>query len=1767
MPALAGPKAKAAAKNAVNTGPGSKAPGKRARRPDSPESVAIGALQPKLRVNDPDDAYEREADRIADRVMSMPEPNPRPGECSRPDREEGERKSPLQRQETDEEEQAQTFALQRRQDEEPEENRAQTSALQRREAPDQDPEESAQTASLQRERGDEEAEEPEASMQRQEMKEEEEQEQPTAAMQRQETGEETEEQEAQTLSRQRQEEKEEEPVQTSSLQRQEEGRDEDEQARASGLQRRTAEEEDEPVQQRARHPRRPRITPRFETDFRLLRRGGGQPLPDPLRAFLEPRFGRSFGDVRVHAGPDAAELARDANAHAFTVGKHIVFGAGEYRPGVEQGQRLIAHELTHVLQQRGGLHSVQREVLHEDGAGAAPKRSPEAAREELRELFEIGGSVVSPAVLRIVDELLRIALQGESGRALTELLDETEAASVTRIVEAGGYTLEFHLNPRGGAAAARWSLTRRDTEQTLFAHSRELPMAGEEAPGPANEERLIVATALPPAFEAANAAIVEPAAAPVEAAPAPDEAVAAPASAGPRAQQPPTAIESDALALADAAPAVESEPASAAGLGEKAGTDDPALARPAIDEDPDAEQVPQEPSAEEVAEEVKVQRKAVAAGAPPQPGAALSAELAAVTGAGGRAVPDSLRRFMEPRFGADLTGIRLHDDARASRLARSLGAKAFTRGEHIVFGAGQYRPESGAGRHLIAHEISHVLQQSGEARGRGGDLVQRLADDCPPADPVPEVEVVPSPASPAEDPAFQKAENRVENRAENQSQHGPGEEKSEGANAAAEVKEGEKQSHAQKDQVGKMDAEAANPPAFDKTAFIEKVLAEVEKIAPATLDDVFKFRQRNKAAEVKNAVTGEVDAAQDNSQGPLEDAAAEEPAPGESPRTPTALEVEPPGAQPGSVRADRAMPPPKTASEFDLRPDTVRTENILKEACITREFMDKHDDPELKAAAAAQDSLSEASEQLPAEYRDREASVLESARGDATSAGQSGVAAMFGERAGKFGDVGTGQQQTKTENELKREVAAREIDAVFTSTQSKVKTRLEQLDKDVANTFGREADAAVSKFTAFIDTNAEAHKKAWYETALEWLNEALFDEPPPEVQDFYAEGRATFVADLRVAIGNVADLVDTGLKDARKLVETGKTEVQQKLDALGSDLEDFKQQKSEEMNDKFRSLESEIRKKEGEIVQSLAKRYVQALEEAKAAEDAIREKYKNFLEHAEDAYHTLKDAVVGWIEKLAAIVGDAAHRIIKDPGQFLSNLGQGIIQGLTMFMSEIGENIKSAVVQWLTGNLGGAGIALPSSFDAKGIIGFLLELVGLGVANIKNIARKVLGAPVVALIEKGEAGAEKIKEIFGILASEGPAGLFRYLQSEFEQMKEQVLGEAGNAIAEGLVIAGIKKVLGIISGLVSGGVGTVVTIVATIIDVVLWFRDNAAQLAELVSTIAGTAMAILQGQVGVVANAINNLLKRLLPVVLGFVGALIGIGGVVGKIQKIFKAIRKPATKAITALFQKLKKTIKKLLGKVKKGKGKKKEKEKKLSSTQVVTRVMKELGRPARADKPEAALAEKQAQAQNLLTKYQPMLKTGNLRITITDRGAADVEEDAAVDFKVAASPEKEGKAPVNVVYKFVERKGRGFQLKEKYQGSFMIRTRMYGSGRGYGAAAIAERDKKVRALRRDVNHNPDPKGKLWEPEPGRFVSLKPPTDPTVEHSPTVVSHWNDTGRKTDQATRRAFFTFAGKEKSIKVLDRSRNSELGGRGKEYKPAVTASFTGPGGKR
>ncbi|AFZ25543.1 hypothetical protein Cylst_3393 [Cylindrospermum stagnale PCC 7417] len=124
------------------------------------------------------------------------------------------------------------------------------------------------------------------------------------------------------------------------------------------IQRQTPEEE-EPVQaksmvQRVSSEGGTAATPDVEESIQQAK-GSGQPLAENVREPMEKAFGADFSGVKIHTDSKSDQLNQSIQARAFTTGQDLFFRSGEYNPGSKGGQELIAHELTHVVQQTGGV--------------------------------------------------------------------------------------------------------------------------------------------------------------------------------------------------------------------------------------------------------------------------------------------------------------------------------------------------------------------------------------------------------------------------------------------------------------------------------------------------------------------------------------------------------------------------------------------------------------------------------------------------------------------------------------------------------------------------------------------------------------------------------------------------------------------------------------------------------------------------------------------------------------------------------------------------------------------------------------------------------------------------------------------------------------------------------------------------------------------------------------------------------------------------------------------------------------------------------------------------------------------------------------------------------------------------------------------------------------------------------------------------------------------------------------------------------------------
>ena len=112
--------------------------------------------------------------------------------------------------------------------------------------------------------------------------------------------------------------------------------------------------------------------------------------------------------------------------------------------------------------------------------------------------------------------------------------------------------------------------------------------------------------------------------------------------------------------------------------------------------------------------------------APGVPGSAAVANAASAVRTGGVPLSRHLRGMLEPRFGQDLSSVRVHTDSGAEGAAQSIGARAFTLGSHIAFAKGEFRPTDRDGQHLLAHELAHTVQQGSVASTAGGSVATYL---------------------------------------------------------------------------------------------------------------------------------------------------------------------------------------------------------------------------------------------------------------------------------------------------------------------------------------------------------------------------------------------------------------------------------------------------------------------------------------------------------------------------------------------------------------------------------------------------------------------------------------------------------------------------------------------------------------------------------------------------------------------------------------------------------------------------------------------------------------------------------------------------------------------------------------------------------------------------------------------------------------------------------------------------------------------------------
>jgi hypothetical protein len=283
-----------------------------------------------------------------------------------------------------------------------------------------------------------------------------------------------------------------------------------------------------------------------------------------------------------------------------------------------------------------------------------------------------------------------------------------------------------------------------------------------------------------------------------------------------------------------------------------------------------------------------VQRQGAAApeGGPLPP--ALGARIAARRGSGSP-LDAGTRAHMEGALGASLADVRMHTDAEADQLNRGVGAPAFTTGSDIFFSRDAYQPGTAGGTQLLAHELTHVVQQRGMAGGEpatvgpaddahereaeaagaavvGGALAVAGAAEGIPGGLARRLQRSVA-APPNASPGLHEVLGQIEHAGQQARRHVPSHHLAHAAQEAAPIPANDSASRGHALQAGAMNAAPAGRP--EPQSFRALLHQKLAEIAPKNNDDVKNFKQDNKAAEVHGALTGEVQTQTGTAAGPI----------------------------------------------------------------------------------------------------------------------------------------------------------------------------------------------------------------------------------------------------------------------------------------------------------------------------------------------------------------------------------------------------------------------------------------------------------------------------------------------------------------------------------------------------------------------------------------------------------------------------------------------------------------------------------------------------------------------------------------------------------------------------------------------------------------------------------------------------------------------------------------------------------------------------------
>ena len=668
-----------------------------------------------------------------------------------------------------------------------------------------------------------------------------------------------------------------------------------------------------------------------------------------------------------------------------------------------------------------------------------------------------------------------------------------------------------------------------------------------------------------------------------------------------------------------------------------------------------------------------------------------------------------------------------------------------------------------------------------------------------------------------------------------------------------------------------------------RNQFKEKLKQAIEAATPKpTSESQAEKVMKEGATQASGALRGQLATESNTAAGPLKSAASTEVAASSQPAPPqVALQSDSLGAPPAPVSAKSVVPAPLPPERLDYSSDRGRTDQLMAENNVSQEQLQEGNDPAFGPTMAARSSAEKHEATVEAKYRQGENKVQDQTHNNAALTLNKDLVGMHGVREQRLGSVLSKQQGTKAKDAQERQRITDTINGIKDRTRTAVETILASMETVASVLFETGLKRAEAAYADAFE-EAKGGVGTWLTT---WGSD--WDK---HIEKSLATARRRYLQEVDKTIDSVADFVENQLKAAKQRVASGRKEVENFVNGLDASVKQFGEEALQAVSADFDTMASDIEQRRDGLINKLTEQYKASYERMSAMENKLREENKSLWQRVYDATVGLikkiiefKNMLLGILAKAASVIGD----IIAHPIRFLGNLVTGVMQGLKNFVSNIGTHLKKGLMDWLFGALSGAGLQLPDNFDLKGIISIVLQILGLTYANFRSRAVAIVGEPVVAAIEK-------TAEVFKVIVTEGIPGLWRFIKDQLANLKSMVLDAIFDFVKEKVIMAGVTWIIGLLNP-----ASAFFKACKAIYDIVMFFINRGSQILALVNAVIDSMAAIAKGAVGVAAGFVENALAKAIPVAIGFLAGLLGLGDPSKPVREFIEKARAPVNKAI----------------------------------------------------------------------------------------------------------------------------------------------------------------------------------------------------------------------------------------------------------------------------